>query len=83
MKEHELYHAVYRELCELVGLEATLKIYRHFQGQQISFPLRLYHSHLIRRKIKKEYDGKNIRALAVRYGYSEKTVRRMLRDRGD
>ena len=28
----------------------------------------------------KEYDGSNIRELAKKYGYSEKTVRRMIKD---
>jgi len=27
-----------------------------------------------------EYDGKNIKQLALKYGYSEKTIRRMLKN---
>lgn len=79
-KETELYNAVYREICEIVGLDATLKIYLRFKGQQISFPVRLYNPHLIQQNVIKEYDGSNIRELAKKYDYSEKTIRRMIRD---
>lgn len=79
-KETELYNAVYREICEIIGLDATLKIYLRFKGQQISFPVRLYNPHLIQQNVIKEYDGANIRELAKKYDYSEKTIRRMIRD---
>ena len=79
-RETELYNAVYREICEIAGLDATLKIYLRFKGQQISFPVRLYNPHLIQQNVIKEYDGSNIRELAKKYDYSEKTIRRMIRD---
>lgn len=79
-KETELYNSVYKEICEIVGLDATLKIYLRFKGQQISFPVRLYNPHLIQQNVIKEYDGSNIRELAKKYDYSEKTIRRMIRD---
>ena len=40
-KEVELYNDIYKEISEIVGLEATLKIYLRFKGQQVSFPVRL------------------------------------------
>ena len=46
-KEIELYNNIYKEISEIVGLEATLKIYLRFKGQQVSFPVRLYNPHLI------------------------------------
>lgn len=79
-KESELYNNVYREISEIVGLDATLKIYLRFKGQQITFPVRLYNPHLIQRNVIKEFDGTNIRELAKKYDYSEKTIRRMIRD---
>ena len=79
-KETELYNAVYKELSEIIGLDATLKVYLRFKGQQISFPVRLYNPHLIQQNVIKEYDGYNIRELAKKYDYSEKTIRRMIRD---
>jgi len=79
-KESELYNTVYREISEIVGLDATLKIYLRFKGQQITFPVRLYNPQLIQQNVIKEFDGTNIRALAKKYDYSEKTIRRMIRD---
>lgn len=79
-KETELYNAVYKEISEIVGLDATLKIYLRFKGQQISFPVRLYNPNMIQQKVIKEFDGMNIRELAKKYDYSEKTIRRMIRD---
>ena len=79
-KESELYNAVYKEISEIVGLDATLKIYLRFKGQQISFPVRLYNPHMIQRNVIREFDGTNICELAKKYDYSEKTIRRMIRD---
>lgn len=79
-KEAELYNSVYKEISEIVGLDATLKIYLRFKGQQISFPVRLYNPNMIQQKVVKEFDGTNIHELAKKYDYSEKTIRRMMRD---
>ena len=79
-KETELYNSIYKELSELVGLDATLKIYLRFKGQQVSFPVRLYNPQMIQQSVIKEYDGTNIAELARKYDYSEKTIRRMIRE---
>ena len=79
-KETELYNNIYKEISELIGLDATLEIYLRFKGQQICFPVRLYNPQLIQQNVIKEYDGTNIAELARKYDYSEKTIRRMIRD---
>ena len=79
-KESEMYNTVYKELHDIVGLDATLKIYLRFKGQQITFPVRLYNSHMIQQNVIREFDGTNVRELAKKYDYSEKTIRRMIRD---
>ena len=79
-KETELYNSIYKELSELVGLDAMLKIYLRFKGQQVTFPVRLYNPQMIQQSVIKEYDGTNIAELAQKYDYSEKTIRRMIRD---
>lgn len=78
-KESELYNTVYRELSELVGDDAACKIYLRFKGQQISFPIRLYNPTKIQQKVIREFNGTNIPALAKKYEYSEKTIRRMIK----
>lgn len=79
-KDVDLYNDIYREISEIIGLENTLKLYLHFKGQQVSFPVRLYNPHLIQQNVIKEYDGTNIAFLAKKYDYSEKTIRRMIKD---
>ena len=66
MNESELYNSVYKEISEIIGLDATLKIYLRFKGQQVNFPIRLYNPHIIQRNVIKEYDGTNITELAQR-----------------
>ena len=82
-KESELYNAVYKELSEIVGLDATLKIYLRFKGQQITFPVRLYNPQVIQSSVVKEFNGTNVAALARKYEYSERTIRRMIKDSVD
>ena len=63
-----------------MGLDAALTIYQMYKGQQITFPVHLFNAKRIQTSIIKEFDGTNVRELAKRYGYSEKTVRRMIKD---
>ena len=69
-----------REISEKLGASAALELYRTFRGQQISFPLRLLDPEKVHMAIVQEYDGTNIRELTVKYGYSEKTVRRIIKE---
>ncbi len=78
--ESELFNEVYREICGSMGLDAAIAIYQMYKGQQITFPIHLFNAKRIQISIIKEYDGSNIRELAKKYGYSEKTVRRMIKD---
>ena len=79
-KESNLFNTVYREIGAELGLDAAIRVYQMFKGQQITFPIHLFDSKLIQRSIIGEYDGTNIRELAKKYGYSEKTIRRMIKD---
>ncbi|MDD6033192.1 MAG: Mor transcription activator family protein [Oscillospiraceae bacterium] len=77
----ELLNTVYREIGEALGMDAAMVIYQMFRGQQISFPTRFFNPSRIQQIVIQEYDGTNLRTLAIKYGYSEKTVRRMIRER--
>ena len=76
----ELLNAVYREVSEKMGMDAAMEIYQMFKGQQISFPTRFFNPAKIQQIIVQEYDGTNVRTLAIKYGYSEKTVRRIIKE---
>jgi len=76
----DLLNAVYREIGEKLGMDTAMEIYQMFKGQQINFPVRFFNPARIQQIIVKEYDGTNIRTLAIKYNYSEKTVRRIIKD---
>ena len=78
--DSDLLNAVYREISEKLGMDTAMEIYQMFKGQQINFPVRFFNPARIQQIIVKEYDGSNIRTLAIKYNYSEKTVRRIIKD---
>lgn len=82
-KDPRLFNEVYREISEIMGTDGAIAIYEMYKGQQISFPVHLFSSKRIYHNIIKEYDGTNTRELSKRYGYSEKTVRRIIKEESD
>ena len=79
-QDSELLNAVYKEVSEKLGMDTAMEIYQMFKGQQINFPVRFFNPTRIQQIIVKEYDGTNIRTLAIKYNYSEKTIRRIIKD---
>lgn len=71
---------VYKEVAEAVGIDNAYKLYNQFKGLQLMFPLKFYSSEYVAQQIVSEYDGRNVRDLARKYGYSESRVRQILRD---
>jgi len=79
----ELLNTVYREISEKLGMDTAMEIYQMFKGQQINFPVRFFNPAKIQQIIVQEYNGTNVRTLAIKYNYSEKTVRRIIKDSVD
>ena len=77
---NEHLNGIYVELAGILGFDVVLKIYQEFRGQQINFPVRLFSQQYIVDQIIENHDGNNIKALATRYGYSERWIRQILRD---
>lgn len=80
VNDPELLNAVYKEISEKLGMDTAMSIYQMFKGQQISFPVRFFNPEKIKQIIVQEYNGENIRMLAVKYNYSEKSVRRIIKE---
>ena len=83
IRDVELFHDIYKDISNELGTEVAIAIHNMFKGQQITFPTRLYNSKRVKEVIYMEFDGKNIRELARKYGYSEKTMRRMLKENAE
>ena len=79
----EFLNSVYKQISEKLGIDIALEMYRMFKGQQISFPVRFFNPARIQQAIVEEYDGTNVRMLAIKYDYSEKTIRRIIKERVD
>ena len=78
-EDPELLNTVYKEISEQLGIDTAMDIYQLFKGQQVTFPMRFFSADCVRKRIIGEYDGTNLKQLAVKYNYSEKTVRIILR----
>lgn len=69
-----------KELADILGME-TYKIFiRNYSGESLQVhTVRSVLSPVIRRAIKEEFDGYNFKALARKYGYSERNIRVILK----
>ncbi len=72
----------HRIIAEAVGVDGLVKLCEHFGGSSIYIPQK---KELLKNKIYsmiyQEYDGTNIKRLAVKYDVSEATVYNIVRDR--
>jgi len=75
-------NSVYQEIAKEIGIEAALRLFNMYKGTQVAFPTKLLSADYTQNAIIEEYDGKNVKELAVKYNYSERTVRRILKESG-
>ena len=68
------------EISEQLGIETALTIHQMFKGTQVNFPVRFFDTQCVKEMIIKEYDGTNVKTLAKKYDYSEKSVRRIIKE---
>ena len=75
-------NGVYEAISDLIGFDNTTKLYKHFAGSQINFPTRLFSKEFVLSEAVKAYDGtsESINKIAVKYNYSERTIRKLLKD---
>ena len=69
---------IYMEIAEAIGIENTLLVYDVLKGRQISFPQRIYRKEYVESYIKENYNGKNIRELSRKFGYTERRIKQII-----
>lgn len=80
---NDCLNGIYSEFANALGMDAAIKIHSLFRGQQVFFPIELFSKEFIRSQIIAEYDGSNIKQLATKYGYTEKWVKKILKEHID
>lgn len=73
-------NGIYKEFAEVLGFEVTQLIFKYFKGLQVTFPTKLLSKNYVEKKVVEEYDGSNTKELARKYNYSERWVRRVLKE---
>ena len=79
----EYLNGAYSEIASILGIDAVLKLHSTYRGQQVFFPVDLFSKEFIRQQIIEEYDGYNVKQIAVKYGYTEKWVKKILKEHID
>lgn len=72
------YGGIYSDMVEVLGEDITLKVYNHYRGQQITFPMRIYSRDYVVKYLLKNYDGTNLKQLARELGYSERWTKQLI-----
>ena len=71
---------IYMEIANVAGPDTAIMIHKLFKGQQILFPQKLYKKEYIYNYIKENYNGRNIRELSQKFGYSDRRIRQIIRE---
>ena len=81
-KKSENYRGIYNDMVEVLGHDITLKVYENYKGQQITFPMRLYSDKYIIDYLNKNYDGKNLKQIARKLGYTCNWLQKVINKNG-
>ncbi|MCR5255615.1 MAG: hypothetical protein K6D96_06745 [Acetatifactor sp.] len=76
----ERYSGVYKDLAELVGDAATLKIWKNFSGLNITFPQKLYSIEFRKEFIMENMEIMKPFEMAKMLDLSERRVRQIIAD---
>ena len=79
--EAEALNDIYLELFELLGKDAMLKLFKHYRGDKIDCPMRLYRPEFIADLAKSETDRRERAKIARAAGYSAKVIEGILNKR--
>lgn len=74
----EQYSGIYKELSELLGDNATIKIWKYFSGLNVTFPQRLYSKEFTRAYIAENMNDMKPAEMAKTMGLSERRIRQII-----
>lgn len=74
----ERYSGIYKELAELIGDAATMKVWKQFSGLNITFPQKLYSVEFRKEFILENMESMKPSEMARNLGLSERRVRQII-----
>ena len=77
--ERDEFRGIYAEMSEILGEEIVRIIHKHYKGQQINLPMKLYSNEYVEKYIVNNYGKKSVREMARELGYSDKWVSRLIK----
>ena len=80
LKDSNNWRPIYKDIANIIGEENTIKLYKHFRGLTLNFPMKLLSKEGMTNIVKSEYDGHNVVYLAREYGYSMRHINRIIKD---
>lgn len=81
-KKSENYRGIYKDMVEVLGTDITLKVYESYKGQQVTFPMRLYSDKYVIDYLSKHYNGKNLKQISRRLGYTCNWLQKVINKNG-
>jgi hypothetical protein len=79
--EAEALNDIYLELFELIGRDAMLRVFKHFRGDKMDLPMRLYRPEFIADLAKSVTDRRERAKIARAGGYSARVIEGLLSKR--
>ena len=67
--ERDDFRGIYAEMSEILGEEIVRIIHKHYKGQQINLPMKLYSNEYVEKYIVNNYGKKSVREMARELGY--------------
>ena len=77
--EKDDFKGVYSEMSEILGEEIVRIIHKHYKGQQVNFPMKLYSNEYVEKYIIENHSKKSVREMARDLGYSDKWVSTLIK----
>lgn len=72
---------IYKEIAEIIGIDATIAIHKELKGQQVTFPTRLYTKNYVIEEVNTRYNGVNLKELAREFDYTERWIRTFINNK--
>ena len=70
----------YACIAEIIGIENTILLHKHYRGQQITLPQRLYSVQYVVKEVERQLGTHSLSDLAKKYGYTERRLRQLIKE---